>query len=386
MEQQPHVQTVSEHWGHTVPALELVTERHRHALDRLHHAANKRQPLAALIADGKFEANHVLGAFLSGLDEDATVIRLTKPYENAIHGMRDITRALGFDPKDLSLSDLDNIFEMFLRFQRDHHRRTYLCVEQANLQARWLLDHLRQLIELEAEGEYGLMVILAGQSQLIDILESEPLDAVRGKAGHLIMLEPFTLAETTEFLRRRVEATSTADISQLFEFDAITRIHDLSGGVPDLVGTLCFKCLQIAAQQGPGPVSEQLVEDAGKLLWEKPAVDAVTPLNGSPNVESIAVYRDKLVVTYAGETLFEFPLRQGRFLIGRSESADICLKSKHVSRRHALLVRNKSEVTIIDLGSTNGTYVNGLRFGGNHPIGVGDIVSVADCRLEYKSS
>ncbi len=384
MSERPFVQTASEHWGHTVPALALVTERHRAALDQLHQAANHRRTLAVLIADGKFEANHVLGSFLSAVDDDASVVRLTKPYNDAMAGMREITRAIGFDPKDLSIADLDNIFGMFLKFQRDHHRRTYLCIEQADQQARWLLDHIRQLIEVEEEGRFGLMVILSGQPQLKKALDHEPLSIVRAKAGRMIRLEPFTLSETTEFLRCRVEATSTCDISQLFEFDAINRIHMLSGGVPDLVGTLCFKSLQIANQLGPGPVTERVVEDAARLLWQKPDADIADRAARQPNVESLVTYREKLAISYAGKPLGEFALRRGRFLIGRAQFADLCLTSKNVSRRHALLIRTDTEVTIRDLGSTTGTFVNGLRFSGPQRLEVGDVITIADCRLEYR--
>lgn len=383
MGHQPNVQTESEQWGHTVPALSLITERHRVALDLMNLAAEHRRPLTILIGEGKFEANHVVSAFLSGLEDDATIVRLTKPYDDAMAGMREINRALGFEPKDLNLTDLDNILELFLEFQRKHHRRTVLCIEQAHLQAHWLLDHVRQLIDLEVEGHYGLMVILSGQPKLNELLEQEPLAAVRATTGRKITLAPFLLAETTEFLRRRVEAIGTSDISELFEYEAISRIHELSGGVPDLVGTLCFKCLQIANQQGSGPVTEQLVEDAGKLLWQKPSVDAQAPLHDLLDIGPMSTFREKLLISHAGKQVQSFPLRRGRYLVGRAEFAELCLTSKHVSRRHALITKSDTEVKILDLGSTNGTFVNGLRFTGDQALELGDVVTVGDVRMEF---
>ena len=61
-------------------------------------------------------------------------------------------------------------------------------------------------------------------------------------------------------------AAGSQDISELFEFDAISRIHDLSGGIPDRLGRLCLKCLQFARQQGTGPVTAKLVGEAKKFL------------------------------------------------------------------------------------------------------------------------
>ena len=382
MGHQPHAHSSSENWSHTVPALGLVTERHRAALDALHRATEHARPLTLLIAEGKFEANHVVSAYLGSLAEDATVIRLTKPYEDAVSGMRAINRALGFEPKDLSLSDLDKILEMYLEFQRKHRRPTVLCIEQAHLQARWLLEHVKTMVELEASGRYGLMVILSGQAQLSGMMDDEPLYTIRKLAGEPIVLAPFTSRETNEFLRQRVAASSKADTGDLFEFDAINRIHELSGGVPDLVGTLAFKCLQIAGQQASGPVTDQLVIDAAKLLWQKPAVQAKVEVPDIPDIGPDSSFREILSISLKGKVVQEFRLRRGRYLVGRADFADICLSNQHVSRRHALIVKNEGGVSIMDLGSMNGTFLNGLRFSGDQPLMIGDVIKIGDFRIE----
>lgn len=201
-------------------------------------------------------------------------------------------------------------------------------------------------------------------------------------AGHIIRLQPFSLTETTEFLRLRVEATGTADISELFDFDAIGRIHTLSGGVPDLVGTLCFKSLQLANQQDSGPITENIVDQASEVLWQKNDVGAAEVAD-MPEIASFAHFREKLVIDHKGKFLMDFPLRRGRFLIGRAAFADICLTSKHVSRRHALLIKSATDVKIIDLGSTNGTIVNGKRCSGDQIVQVGDVITLGDCRIEF---
>ncbi len=386
MGHQPHAYTPPGEWGHTVPALGLVTERHRAALDALHRAYEQSRPLALLVAEGKFEANHVVSAFLASLGDDATVIRLTKPYKDAVSGMREITRALGFEPKDLSLTDLDKILEMYLEFQRKHRRPTVLCIEQTHLQARWLLEHVTSMVELEGRGKYGLMVILSGQATLKGMMNEEPLQSIRRLSGAPIELAPFTSSETTEFLRLRVAASSAADISELFEFDAINRIHELSGGVPDLVGTLSFKCLQIAGQQEAGPVTDQLVVDAAKLLWEKPRIQAKVEIPDVPDIGPESSFREVLAITLGGRKIDDIKLRRRRYLVGRADFADICLSNKHVSRRHALIVKNDAGVSIMDLGSTNGTFVNGLRFSGEQSLMIGDVLKIGDFRIELSIS
>lgn len=58
-----------------------------------------------------------------------------------------------------------------------------------------------------------------------------------------------------------------------------------------------------------------------------------------------------------GQTL----LIEKEMLIGRHQQADIVLQASHVSRRHALLRLQDEQLWIEDLGSSNGTFVNGQK-------------------------
>lgn len=58
----------------------------------------------------------------------------------------------------------------------------------------------------------------------------------------------------------------------------------------------------------------------------------------------------------------EFPLHKGReIVIGRSSELEMVLIEDMVSRRHAAITVNGEELTIADVGSTNGTFVNGEK-------------------------
>ena len=59
--------------------------------------------------------------------------------------------------------------------------------------------------------------------------------------------------------------------------------------------------------------------------------------------------------------LFEIPLTQSTVTAGNSEAVDIKLPSQHVSRRHFSIRFDVDTYYISDLGSTNGSWVNGVR-------------------------
>ncbi len=75
---------------------------------------------------------------------------------------------------------------------------------------------------------------------------------------------------------------------------------------------------------------------------------------------------------------------KGEFIIGRSIESDLILRDRTVSRRHAAICRTKRGWKIKDLGSANGTYVNGRRTS-ESSIGPGDIVVVGKALLLVSS-
>lgn len=71
---------------------------------------------------------------------------------------------------------------------------------------------------------------------------------------------------------------------------------------------------------------------------------------------------DVLLVMFRDDgTQKEFPLASGKTLVGRSEECDLRIPLPEISRKHSMLIVSNSAVTVRDLGSANGTYVNNKR-------------------------
>ncbi len=56
-----------------------------------------------------------------------------------------------------------------------------------------------------------------------------------------------------------------------------------------------------------------------------------------------------------------FPIEVGKTVVGRKEDCDLRIPLAEISRRHAVIMVGKDNVTLRDLGSANGTYVNNKR-------------------------
>jgi len=87
------------------------------------------------------------------------------------------------------------------------------------------------------------------------------------------------------------------------------------------------------------------------------------------------------VLTHAGKVVREFELSDSRVLIGRSAFCDIRIDSQSVSRQHAMLIKSKSSVAVIDLRSHNGTFVNAQPVD-RYLLRDSDIVEIGNYRLK----
>lgn len=90
----------------------------------------------------------------------------------------------------------------------------------------------------------------------------------------------------------------------------------------------------------------------------------------------------KLVVASGKSAGRSIALKHGKLLIGRAEECDVRPLGDEVSRRHCAVVEEAGSVTVEDLKSRNGTYVNGVRIAAKVNVVDGDIVRVGPLELK----
>jgi len=74
-------------------------------------------------------------------------------------------------------------------------------------------------------------------------------------------------------------------------------------------------------------------------------------------------------------------IKKDRFLIGRSRKCHLCVGSTSISRRHCAITRDQATVSVEDLGSRNGTLVNGQRIEEQVELHSGDELTIGSLKL-----
>lgn len=73
-----------------------------------------------------------------------------------------------------------------------------------------------------------------------------------------------------------------------------------------------------------------------------------------------------------------FPLDQDEVRLGRDMGNDVTISDPEVSRHHARFLKRDESVFLEDLGSTNGTFLNGERITNPQQLRVGDVITLGD--------
>jgi len=361
------------------PSIPVLGRLCRSPIKRLSRSYRDRVPAVMLVSHSRFASGYVLDRFLAAVDEQTTLIRIEQSFDDPAAFFDRIVCSIGFESRATSLAHLEHAFALFLRYQKTRRQRTVLAVRDIDAQGAEVLARIRELIEKEQANEFGLMVILTGPAN--DSLEPlDPmLEAISLQAAERIVLTPFVLSETREFIRERFERSATngsgtAGDRPRFEVYATQLIHELSSGVPETVDLLCRESVDFAEHCGSTVISTAEVKAAARMV-------GLLPVEAEVQQDTTVATNDlpgHLIIKVQGQPERTIALNGSNVLIGRDKLCDICVDDVQVSRLHGLVARAAEAVYYLDLGSTNGSAVNGetaqrLALANNDVIAIGDV-------------
>ncbi len=141
------------------------------------------------------------------------------------------------------------------------------------------------------------------------------------------------------------------------EFGIATRVAQPEDGVPSLPAPAeptPARSVSIPVAPQPVPVPVPDAPPSATMIYrsQEPAAD---PLETSPSPEP---EEEKVTLTLEGRA---HPITSRSVVIGRSRECDLRVADGNASRRHAEVVQEGATYLVVDLGSTNGTELNGRR-------------------------
>jgi general secretion pathway protein A len=121
---------------------------------------------------------------------------------------------------------------------------TVLVVDEAHHLSEEVLEEIRLLTNLETTQEKLLQILLVGQPELDEKLDSFDLRQLKQRIAVRSQLEPLDLQETTNYIQRRLQlAGANSSTGDLFPEETIAEVYRHSRGIPRVINTLCENAL-----------------------------------------------------------------------------------------------------------------------------------------------
>jgi type II secretory pathway predicted ATPase ExeA len=329
----------------------------------------------------------LIETFLHELQGDVIVAQINQTQLSPTEFLQTVLVEFGFSPFDMKKPEVLATLNKFLIEQHDAGRKVLLIVDEAQNLSNRVLEEVRMLSGVETAKEKALRIILAGQPELNEKLNSQELVQLAQRVRLRFHLAALTKAETSAYIDHRLEVAGSQG-RRIFADDTYASIFKYTGGVPRLVNTLCDTSMMAAFGRNQDTVTLEDLETAiRELQWG----DLASPTNRlrAPMMEqslppsSVAVHAvGRILLASAGKTVVERELRPGRMVIGRTPDNDLQIDSKFISRHHCQIVTQADACVIEDLNSTNGIYVQSKRVR-RHNLNDGDVVQVGQHEIMY---
>jgi general secretion pathway protein A len=216
--------------------------KHREALNHLLYGIRERKGFVQLTGEVGAGKTTLCRALLEQLNGKFSTALFLNPALNAPELMKAIAAEFGLKVKNADRLDALEAINKFLLKQIAEGRETVLIIDEAQNLTEELLEQVRLLSNLETDDRKLLQIILLGQPELRDKLNSPNLRQLRQRITVRYHLKPLTRPEVGQYVQHRLEI-SGAKGAPFFSGPALWRIYNYSGGVPRLVNAVCDKAL-----------------------------------------------------------------------------------------------------------------------------------------------
>lgn len=326
----------------------------------------------------------LLQSFLAELDEDVVYAVVSQTQLNATEFLQAVLTEFGFKPFKKRKVELLDMLNMFLIEQYGSGKKVVLIVDEAQNLSEKVLEEIRLLSGIETHKEKVLRIVLAGQPELKDTLESPKLKQLVQRVRLRFHIGPLDGRELREYIEHRLTIAGHAQ-HDIFAPETFAVIHRFTGGVPRLINTLCDTALLCAFAENKQSVDLEGIESAVEELgWKEheSTTGRFRQLARLAPTSRPKKYLTRIEVRHDGETVAELFFEAGRVIAGRAPDNEIYIKSKFVSRHHAQLISDESGCVVEDLNSTNGVYIGEKRVK-RYRLKDGEVVSMGLHELLY---
>jgi len=227
------------------PEFLFLSQTHEEALAHLHYALAEGEGFLMITGEVGTGKSTLCRSFFQKLEADTACAYIFNSKLDPLQLLKSINAEFGIPADAETPKELIDALNAFLIDKRAAGHKAIIVIDEAQNLPVESLEQVRLLSNLETTREKLLHLVLVGQPELADMIDSFALRQL-GQRIHLAChLHPLTFAETVQYIQHRINLVSEKP-QMPFDKGALRSIYAFSKGVPRLINTACDRMLLAA--------------------------------------------------------------------------------------------------------------------------------------------
>lgn len=243
------------------PRFLFLSKQHTEALAHLQYGLTGRPGVTVLVGEaGTGKTTLVRKALEAGQGPMNRIVQLSNPTLTRAEFYEYLAAGFRF-PDEAATSKPRFLLELEAALSAQQKGSVVaLVVDEAQSLPHELLEEIRLLTNLQTVEGHALTMVLVGQPELADRLNEGRLRQLKQRVALRCELAPLDPQDTQAYITTRVGVAGGA-ATTLFTKDAVTLIHQRSGGVPRTISVICDNALVGGFAGGIRPVGPDLIDE-----------------------------------------------------------------------------------------------------------------------------
>jgi general secretion pathway protein A len=292
------------------PSFLFSTSRHNEALASLYYGVRARKGFVVLTGEVGTGKTMLVRCVLELLRRTGVAFAYVfNPSLSALEFIRYIAGDFGLPVAGKAKDELVLSLSSFLVERHQRKLSTLLVVDEAHHLSAELLEEVRLLTNLETTQQKLLQIVLAGQPELDELLDSYELRQIKQRIALRCHLEPLNLDETRGYIQRRLQIAGVPHDITIFSEPATAAIFRHSNGFPRLINTICENALLSGYARRAAVIPPEVVDEVaqdlrlGVVVMRGEKKNGTAPSTEAAKAQSKEQEKDELV--RAVKTLLE---------------------------------------------------------------------------------
>ena len=262
------------------PKFLFLTPDHREALASMVYGIQERKGFISITGEVGTGKTTLIYTLLKQIDERVKTVFIFQTILSFEELLKKILQELDVPMVEKGRTALLRLLNEYLIERLTRDETLAIIIDEAQNLSKEVMEGLRMLSNLETPQSKLLQIILVGQPELKDKLDSEDMRQLKQRVEIRRTVRPLTREECSKYVDHRLNLVGS-NSQKLFTQEALSLICDHSRGIPRTINIICDNALLIGYGMNQkvidGKILREVLEDMGIAIREKPVSSGPAP-------------------------------------------------------------------------------------------------------------